>query len=130
MAIDSAQKRMSAISPACPWRGPMVDSTESGFGVGNRGAAAFLYSGVLAESSGSTAAIGFFPHRHFTLRYFPDRYFPGTGGIGGLTWWVVAGEVFVAGDGGMAEVYVAGAGENGEVFVAGCDHGAGELVPR
>lgn len=131
MAIDTAQKRMSAINPACPWRGPMVDATESGFGAGNRGAAAFQYSMLFeAGGGGSSAPIGYFPHRHFTLRYFPDRYFPGTGGIGGLTWWVVASEVFVAGDGGRAEVFVAGAGEDGGVFVAGCDHGAGEIVPR
>lgn len=48
MALDTAQKRMSAMNPACPWRGPVVDATESGFGVGNRQAAAFLYSGISA----------------------------------------------------------------------------------
>lgn len=80
MAIDTAQKRMSAINPACPWRGPMVDAAESGFGAGNRGAAAYQYSMLFeAGGGGSSAPIGYFPHRHFTLRYFPDRYFPGTG---------------------------------------------------
>lgn len=48
MAIDSRQKRMSAMNPASPWRGPMVDATEAGFDLGNRQAANFLYSGILA----------------------------------------------------------------------------------
>ncbi|HSG69802.1 MAG TPA: hypothetical protein VLA12_05275 [Planctomycetaceae bacterium] len=48
MAIDSKQKRMSAMNLACPWRGPVVDATESGTTQGNRQAAAFYYSGILA----------------------------------------------------------------------------------
>lgn len=48
MAMDTRQKRMSAMHPASPWRGPMVDATESGFTQGNRQAAAFMYSGILA----------------------------------------------------------------------------------
>lgn len=48
MAIDSKQKRMSAIMPGLPLRGPLVDATESGFTQGNRQAAAFMYSGILA----------------------------------------------------------------------------------
>lgn len=52
MALDTAQKRMSAMNPACPWRGPLVDATESGgFSVGNRQAAAFMYSGIEAGIS-------------------------------------------------------------------------------
>jgi len=49
MAIDTAQKRMSAINPRCPWRGPMVAAAEAGFSVGNRQAAAFMYSGIAAD---------------------------------------------------------------------------------
>ena len=48
MALDTAQKRMSAIAPGCPWRGPLVASAEAGFTEGNRRAAAFLYSGLSA----------------------------------------------------------------------------------
>jgi len=55
MAIDSMQKRMSAIAPSSPWRGPLVDATESGFNVGNRQAADFMYSGISASTI--TAAI-------------------------------------------------------------------------
>lgn len=53
MAIDSAQKRMSAIAHGCPWRGPLVDATESGFAEGNRLAALYLYAGI------SSIALGF-----------------------------------------------------------------------
>lgn len=48
MAIDSKQKRMSAINISAPWRGAMVDATEVGFTQGNRQAAAYMYSGILA----------------------------------------------------------------------------------
>lgn len=56
MAIDSKQKRMSAIHVGMPWRGAMVDPAESGFNQGNRQAAAYMYSGIggSAPSSGST----------------------------------------------------------------------------
>lgn len=50
MALDTRQKRMSALHPASPWRGPMVDATETGFTAGNRQAADFLYSGIEADS--------------------------------------------------------------------------------
>ncbi len=56
MAVDTAQKRMSAISPSCPWRGPMVDATESGFDKGNRQAADFMYSGIEAAVPGGVAS--------------------------------------------------------------------------
>ena len=46
MAVDTVQKRMSAMNPACPWRGPLVDATESGFSKGNRQAADYAYSGL------------------------------------------------------------------------------------
>lgn len=58
MAIDSRQKRMSAMNPGCPWRGPLVDATESGFSVGNRQAAAYLYSGI---ASGEAASVTLMP---------------------------------------------------------------------
>jgi len=41
---------MSALFLSCPWRGPLVDATEAGFTQGNRQAAAFFYSGILAAS--------------------------------------------------------------------------------
>lgn len=50
MAIDTAQKRMSAMNLAAPWRGPLVDATEVGFTQGNRQAADLLYSGILAAA--------------------------------------------------------------------------------
>ena len=46
--MDTAQKRMSAMNPASPWRGPMVAAAEAGFTQGNRQAADFMYSGILA----------------------------------------------------------------------------------
>lgn len=52
MAIDTQQKRMSAINPSCPWRGGMVEASAS-FPVGKRQAAAYLYSGI---SSGEIVA--------------------------------------------------------------------------
>ena len=51
MAIDSRQKRMSAILIVCPWRGPLVDASESSFTQGNRQAAALFYSGILAAAA-------------------------------------------------------------------------------
>ncbi len=48
MALNSRQKRMSALNPACPWRGPLVDAPEAGFSEGNRAAAVFMYSGLIA----------------------------------------------------------------------------------
>lgn len=45
MAIDTRQKRMSAINPACPWRGPMVVPTGSA-SQAIRQAANFMYSGI------------------------------------------------------------------------------------
>jgi len=50
MALDTKQKRFSAISHWSPWRGPSVDPAESGFTQGNRQAALFAYSGILAAS--------------------------------------------------------------------------------
>lgn len=55
MPIDSRQKRMSALNPRASWRGPLVDATESGFTQGNRQAANFMYSGILA--AGGAAAL-------------------------------------------------------------------------
>lgn len=50
MAIDTAQKRMSAVHHTAPWRGPLVAAAEAGFTQGNRQAAAYLYSGILASA--------------------------------------------------------------------------------
>jgi hypothetical protein len=49
MAIDTKQKRMSALNPWSAWRGPLVDAPETGFTQGNRQAAAYGYSGILAS---------------------------------------------------------------------------------
>jgi hypothetical protein len=51
MAIDTRQKRMSALHVGCVWRGVLVDATEPGFGQGNRQAAIYVYSGILASPS-------------------------------------------------------------------------------
>ena len=56
MAIDTAQKRMSAMNFASPWRGPLVDATETGFNAGNRQAALFMYAMAGAGSGGGTSA--------------------------------------------------------------------------
>lgn len=44
MALDTRQRRMAALNPACPWRGPLVDASEAGFGKAARAAASFYYS--------------------------------------------------------------------------------------
>ena len=49
MPIDSRQKRMSALFVLQPWRGGLIDATETGFTQGNRQAGAFMYSGILAD---------------------------------------------------------------------------------
>ena len=58
MAIDSMQKRMSAMHHASPWRGPMVDATETGFSAGNRQAAAFMYSGIASGAAPPAPSTG------------------------------------------------------------------------
>ena len=65
MAIDSRQKRMSAINPGVIFRGPMVDATESGFTQGNRQAAAFHYSGIDAGEISSVNDAFFLLGRRF-----------------------------------------------------------------
>lgn len=62
MAIDTLQKRMSAMNPMCPWRGVMVDATEAGFTAGNRAAADYTYSGLAGgppTPGGTPPAAGF-----------------------------------------------------------------------
>jgi hypothetical protein len=49
MAVDTAQKRMSAMNLMCPWRGPMVSAADVGFTAGNREAALFSYAGIGAS---------------------------------------------------------------------------------
>lgn len=56
MAIDTMQKRMSAMNHSSPWRGPMVDATEAGFSVGNRQAADYLYSGIGSGAAAPSVA--------------------------------------------------------------------------
>ena len=43
---DTEQKRLSAMLPMMPFRGPGVWAADTGFKVANRQAAALLYSGV------------------------------------------------------------------------------------
>lgn len=57
MPIDSKQKRMSALHLASPWRGPLVDAPEAGFTQGNRQAADYLYSGILAGGGGGGGGV-------------------------------------------------------------------------
>ena len=51
MALDSRQKRASAIMVAMAFRTALVDPTEAGFTQGNRQAAAWEYSGILATGA-------------------------------------------------------------------------------
>ena len=46
MAVDTEQKRMSAVTPMLPFRTSAVWAADTGFKVGNRQAAALLYGGV------------------------------------------------------------------------------------
>lgn len=55
--IDSRQKRMAAMNLMSPWRGPLVDATESGFNQGNRQAALWSYSGIAAAASASAGGL-------------------------------------------------------------------------
>lgn len=62
MALDSRQKRMSALNLASGWRGPMVDAAVPGFTQGNRQAADFMYSGILAGGGPSPPGTGSATH--------------------------------------------------------------------
>ena len=46
--MNTFQKRMSSVLMLLAFRGGLVDATEAGFTQGNRQAAAFVYSGILA----------------------------------------------------------------------------------
>jgi hypothetical protein len=48
MAIDTHLKRYSAINVGSPWRGPNI-APDALFPQGERQAAAFMYSGILAS---------------------------------------------------------------------------------
>lgn len=56
MAMDTAQKRMSAMHLTCPWRGPVVDAIEAGFDQGNRAAADGYYSALVGAGGGGGAS--------------------------------------------------------------------------
>lgn len=45
MAVDSKQKRFSAIGVSLPFRGGPIDPTVASFGAGDRAAAAYFYGG-------------------------------------------------------------------------------------
>lgn len=57
MAMDTANKRASAMQPRCAWRGlwPIPDGT---IGQGDRQQTSFMYSGILPESPSSTSLVG------------------------------------------------------------------------
>lgn len=81
MAIDTVQKRMSAINIAGPWRGAMVSAASPGFTAANRAAAAYMY-GLAAEEPTRVTLVarnniipGF--HKHPTIRL-------ASGGIGNI----------------------------------------------
>lgn len=46
MAVDSKQKRFSAIGVTLPFRGAPIDPTVASFGAGDRAAAAYFYGGI------------------------------------------------------------------------------------
>lgn len=54
--MDSFQKRMSATLLLMGFRGGFVDPQETGFTQGNRQAAAFSYSGILARAPAPVVA--------------------------------------------------------------------------
>ena len=72
MALDSLQKRMSSVLVLMPFRGPMVDPTESGFGVGNRMAAIWSYASNFAAAGAAVVRRGLGPliglRRNFLVR--------------------------------------------------------------
>ena len=72
MALDSFQKRMSAGLVLMPFRGAMVDPTESGFSVGNRMAAIWSYASNFAAAGAALIRRGFGPliglRRNFLVR--------------------------------------------------------------
>ncbi|MDB4786214.1 hypothetical protein OAG36_00620 [bacterium] len=83
MAVDSKQKRFSAMNLRCPWRGPNIVPT----GVASqaiRQASAFLYSGISATASASfdiicftseALAVGSFSSEAFVAGSFSSEAF-------------------------------------------------------
>ena len=57
MAVDTKQKRMSAINVYAPYRGTMVDPAAAWAQAG-RQAAAYMYSGILAAASTAVTGSG------------------------------------------------------------------------
>ena len=74
MAIDTRQKRMSALCIGGPQRGALVDASEVGFTQGNRQAAAYLYSGILAGGGGGPVFSAIKPHVRGKLFIKFSRY--------------------------------------------------------
>lgn len=58
MAVDTKQKRFSAIAVTQPWRGAPINPAETGFDAGNRAAASLLYSGIVAAAAATVDGIG------------------------------------------------------------------------
>lgn len=63
MAIDTRDKRASAIMPGIPWRG-LLPVADSGVNAGDRQQVAFLYRGIAADAPVVTAAV---PGAEFTV---------------------------------------------------------------
>ncbi len=82
MSVDTQQKRMSAVNPACPWRGPMIDPTEIGFFRPHRAAADFMYSfnastgahyGEVRVTYARYGRMEVYPARHGSVRVAPGQ---------------------------------------------------------
>mgnify|MGYP001561105861 CR=1 FL=1 len=57
MAVDTKQKRFSAISVSLPLRNAPIDPTVASFGAGDRAAAAYSYAGIAAGEPAAPAGI-------------------------------------------------------------------------
>ena len=70
MAIDTRDKRASAIMPGMPWRG-LLPVADSGVNAGDRQQVAFLYRGIAADAPASAVGAEFTVPRsmaEFTVR--------------------------------------------------------------
>ena len=63
MAVDSRDKRSSAIVPGMPWRG-LLPVPDSGVNAGDRQHVSYLYRGIAADSPVTTTAA---PGAEFTV---------------------------------------------------------------
>lgn len=66
MAIDNSAKRQSAMFVECCWRGAYVQ-VDLPFAQRHRQAAAYMYSGILAQSSGGGGGSGITPVQRLSV---------------------------------------------------------------